>query len=404
MKDAIKLFPLFLFYVVIIILLHSDTLQFDESGYVHFAGNLTHGFYADKQDINLWWGPGYPIILMPFVAINSPVILMRLVNAVFLFCAVLYFYRTLCKYIDGNHLLLFSYLFGLYPPNIILSYCLLTESFSLFLASGFVYYFTDTISKSAASMRRTIYCSSFLAMLALTKVIFGYVLVVALICLFAAYLLYRTYAYKRSLIIAAFALMMCSPYLIYTYSVSGKIFYWGNSGGMSLYWMSTPYAKEYGDWKAEEAFDSNPSLWNHHHEFFDSLKGLNKVEADAKFKDKAIDNIAKKPSKFAINVLCNLGRIFFSYPFSYAEQIPTTYFYLFPNMFICVFLLIILVLLFTRKVTMPVELFMLLAFTFIYLAESSLLSAYSRMFNVTLPVIGLIIIYTIYHYVNRVKC
>ena len=42
-------------------------------------------------------------------------------------------------------------------------------------------------------------------------------------------------------LVYALALVWCLPYLAHTYSLTGRWFYWGSSGGMSLYWMSTPY-------------------------------------------------------------------------------------------------------------------------------------------------------------------
>ena len=44
------------------------------------------------------------------------------------------------------------------------------------------------------------------------------------------------------------AFVVLSPYALYTWRLTGRVFYWANSGGTTLYWMSTPFEGEYGDW------------------------------------------------------------------------------------------------------------------------------------------------------------
>ena len=41
---------------------------------------------------------------------------------------------------------------------------------------------------------------------------------------------------------------MTIPYQVYTYSKTGQILFFSNVSGETLYWMSTPYAGEMGDW------------------------------------------------------------------------------------------------------------------------------------------------------------
>src|SRR5207248_7142578 len=76
----------------------NPTLYGDEAGYLHLAQNLVHGHYltgrnneitGGPQYPNLWFGPGLPLVLAPFVALHIPVSLIRLLGPVFLFLAVL---------------------------------------------------------------------------------------------------------------------------------------------------------------------------------------------------------------------------------------------------------------------------------------------------------------------------
>ena len=41
-----------------------------------------------------------------------------------------------------------------------------------------------------------------------------------------------------------------------------------SSGGMSLYWMSTPYRDELGDWRSEDAVFNNQLFAKHHGELW----------------------------------------------------------------------------------------------------------------------------------------
>lgn len=387
MRNVLRLSPLLLVYVAAIILIPVSPLWNDEAGYLRFAENLIHGFYADKVDMNLWWGPGYPIVLMPFVALDLPVFALRLLNAFFLFGAAIYFYYTLCNYIDDNYAILFTILFGLYPPSILFAPAIMTESYALFLMCGFIFHVTRGISKDANSLQNIMLAGTYIGLLALTKVIFGYVLLAGLAVFVVVYALNKRPEYKRTCVVLSIALTVCLPYLTYTYSLTGKLFYWGNSGGMSLYWMSTPYNEEYGDWHYIPDVYSNSALLANHHEFLDTLNGLNKVELDERFKAKAIEQITRHPLKFGFNVLCNIGRMFFSYPYSYTSQKPSTFFFMLPNMLVFSSILICVFLIVARKIRIPMEFGILWGICSLYLIGTSFLSAYPRMLILSFPII-----------------
>src|SRR2546426_604258 len=87
-----KFLPLLAFYLVIVLVFAQDGFQGDEGRYVKFASNLTQGYYADAVYF-LWNGPGYPLLLTPFMALGCSWLLVKLLNAFFLFGGLLYFYR-----------------------------------------------------------------------------------------------------------------------------------------------------------------------------------------------------------------------------------------------------------------------------------------------------------------------
>jgi hypothetical protein len=180
--------------------------------------------------------------------------------------------------------------------------------------------------------------------------------------------------------------MWCIPYLLYTYSATGKIFYWGTSGGMSLYWMSTHYENEWGSWKSSDAVEEYAELAPHR-QFFGRISSLSEVEKDSEFKKQAILNITNRPRDYLINWMANVGRMLFSYPFSFGRDRLTTYFYLVPNMFLAVFFLLGIYPGILRRKAIPYEIYALLYFGVIAFGGTSFLSAYDRQFRPLVPIV-----------------
>ena len=72
-KKAFLLLPLLIFYVSVSLIVAEDNLEgADQIRYVRYAENLTSGYYAPKDTLLLWNGPGYPILLTPFVWARIP--------------------------------------------------------------------------------------------------------------------------------------------------------------------------------------------------------------------------------------------------------------------------------------------------------------------------------------------
>ena len=243
-----------------------------------------------------------------------------------------------------------------------------------------------------------IFAGFILGFLTLTKIIFGYVLLIGIV-FFIVLLLFKKYrgSAVKSVYILAVALLTTMPYLIYTYQLTGKFFYWGNSGGMSLYWMSSPYQYEYGDWQLPElhsfvnqAYPSaeGDSILKANH--IDEMTGILKytgVEQDEMFKRAALKNIKSHPKKYLRNCFYNVSRMLFNFPYSYTYQNPPTiYNILLGSLMLwgCILCMVPTVLNW-GKIIYPLK-FMLLI-VFIYMALTMLVSAYSRQFDVIAPVI-----------------
>ncbi len=386
-RDMKQFSPLLLLYIAVVLIAGSNSLWADESHYVMFATNLSHGYYSPVDNINLWYGPGYPVILVPFVILNLPWIAAKLLNPLFLFMAVVYFCRTLRLYMQDRHALLFSYALGLYYPFLRYIYYLMTETFAVFLVCGFMFHFCKLYHDNKRPRLHLLSASFYLGYLALTKVFFGYVIMTGLLLFLFVYLRKKRSTSGKSPAVYLLALIFCMPYLFYTYSLTGKIFYWGDSGGMSMYWMSTPYENELGDWQWMGSMREHPDVYKDQMEFDRKLSKLPPVQRDEAYKKQAVKNITGHPMKYFKNWLANIGRLLFNYPYSYTSQGLSTYFYIIPNMFLVVFCISGIYPAYLRWRLIPHEIYELIIFGLIAFGGSSLLSAYNRQFWPLVPVV-----------------
>jgi hypothetical protein len=318
-------------------------------------------------------------------------------NAVYQYFALIFLYKALNLVTNHKMALLFTLPLAIYPDALSILPILYTEAFTCLLVSSFIY--SLTLCYTRGSIKYGIVAGLVLGYLTLTKIIFGYVLLLGLISCLVLLCFKKNRPYHLmsvKILLIAFAVTM--PYLCYTYHLTGKAFYWGNSGGMSLYWMSSPYDNEYGDWKLPELSNNQyPMLFkspegaamlkkNHSNEIKYILKH-EAVEQDALFKQAAIRNIANHPFKFIENYYYNCSRMLFNFPYSYSYQDGA----IVGNIIRGSLLLwssligIAVTLLNLKRVIYPVKLLLLL--TGIYLALSGALSAYPRQLDVMVPVL-----------------
>jgi hypothetical protein len=126
----------------------------------------------------------------------------------------------------------------------------------------------------------------------------------------------RTQTARRWTAICAVGMLACAPWLAYTYAITGHPFYWGNSGGISLYWMSSPSPSQLGEWHASHTVYADPALAGYR-PFFHHLSTLGPLRADLKLQHVAVVQALGHPAKYALNLLANVGRMFFGFPFSF---------------------------------------------------------------------------------------
>ena len=392
--------PFLLLFVALVLKLHSDEMIGDEGGYMQFAQNILQGFYSPPApDIDLWWGPGYPILLTPFIAMGLPLVFITLTNAVLQYLSIVMLFKAISQLVDFSKAMAFSLLCGFCYSIYPFMARILTETFSSFLITLFIYF---TIKAFKEGTKKHLYLAGFtLGYLALTKVMFGYVMLFLLLWSLLMWLKNtKVIEYRKSIVIILVGFLTASPYLIYTYKLTDRFFYWGNSGGMSLYWMSNPNDYEYGNWD-NETFDSLKDLGGgntkllkqNHQEDFEYILQFKGVEKDDAYKKVAIQNIKSHPKKYIKNIYANISRMIFGFPYHYARQTPLIKVWYFAILFSLTLYSIVLTIINWKKLVYSLR--FVLVFTSIYLGGSTLLSAYNRQLIIIVPALLLWIAYIV---------
>ncbi len=414
--------PFLLVDMFIVFKFRSFSLAADGPRYITFAQHLLNGYYSPPPPaIDLWNGPGYPIVLIPFVWLKLPVIYITLLNALFHYASMVLLYKTIFRLSSTRFAILFGLLWAFYLVAYEQLPYVATEPFVMFLFTFISYSLVLFIQEE--NRFAGVLCGVSMGWLALVKVIFGYVIIVLiLIYIFQLIVKTRRRFYLHIFLISLLALFVNLPYLIYTHQLTGKLFYWGNSGGMSLYWMSTPYANEFGDWQPPDLnyllkapadahpFKGNDSnnvkyqafqeLVDNHQLDYNEFNNKTGVARDEAYKRKAIENIKRNPGKFIRNCISNFGRLIFNVPYTWKFQDPTMLVRIVFNSVLFTFILITSFITLLRwKKIMPVIKFLII-FLLIYLVASLIVSAYSRMFYVIVPVIFIWMAYVFYNFIN----
>ena len=395
-------FPFLIAFVCWALISPTNGFSGDEARYLEYAHNLLNGFYSPPApNIELINGPGYPIFLLPFVALGLPLITITICNAFMYYISIVVLHKALLMIVSQRTTLIFSLFWGLYYIAYQGIPFIHTETLTYLLVVMVIHCLIKSFQQNGtkASVISIIWCGFFMGYLVLTKMIFGHVLIILIIGTVILRLIYRNdINIKRLLIILAIALGTTSPYLIYTYRITGKLFYWGN-GNDSLYWMTATAPNEYGSWFPNplEDYDSvyltyyipgtGDSLIKYHREDLEDIKQYTGIDKDDAYFRHAIENIKDHPSKFVENYIYNVGRFIFQYPFSYGMHRPKVLI-VFPIQGILLTLVLIslvITLMNWRRVPFPIK--FLLFMTLLYCAGSTVVTAYLRMFTVIVPIL-----------------
>jgi 4-amino-4-deoxy-L-arabinose transferase-like glycosyltransferase len=391
--ELARLLPLLAVYVAAMLLFpeHPD----DEASYLTLAERLAHGTYvagdddalldADPSSPDLWFGPGLPAVLAPLVAVDAPVEVVRLVGPVALFGAILCFYVLVRERWGRRTALVASYGLGLYPPFWALLPNVHSEPLAiLFLAAALL-----ALSQllRAPGRARLVGAGAALAALALTRPAYGWVLTIVLVVLLVRLAARRTAAVGWPALALALALALCVPWLAYTAARTGRPLVWASSGSLSLYWMSSPYEGDSGDWRQADDVFTDERLAPHR-AFFDGLHGLTLAEQNAEIEQEALRNIRDHPDAYAGNVAANVSRLLVNAPYSDSRWRPNDLFYAVPGVFVAGAVVLCLIVLPPRRRRLPPETLVFALVGGAATAVHVLVSAYPRMLTVLVPIVA----------------
>ncbi|MCB0651083.1 MAG: hypothetical protein KDC85_07385 [Saprospiraceae bacterium] len=389
MKDLLKFFPLLLLYFFLVLTRGQSALFGDEIRYFAYAENLTQGFYTTPDNPNLINGPGYPLYLAAFVALNLPPLAPKMVSAVLFFFAIIFFYKSLLFYLPKRGATLFAYALGLYWPMLIRLQWNNTEPLALFLLCGFIYFIIKMTRSPKNKIIHIILAAMMVGYLALTRDIFSYVILVTLILSLIYYLITKNKPGLKWALSMGLGFLFVLPYLVYTHSLTGRHFYFSSNGGEQLYWMSSSLPGEFG------SFISIDSIYERrghevdsvHVQFIDSIFQLPYVERNDALIARAKENILENPKGYLKNIIANILRLVGHGPSSFEYQVWATYKYLFTHFLLLAPFLLSLFPAWIHRKSIPPEIFFLSLFILIYLGGSILVAAISRYFVLTIPFI-----------------
>jgi hypothetical protein len=412
--------PFLLLYIILALVFPTDGLSGDEGRYLIYAHYMITGSLPINEvniDI-LGNGPGYSIILIPFVALRAPLICITILNCLLYYFSIILLFKTLIKFVSLKKSFLLCLFWACYYNLYENMISILPETFTAFLTCLLIFFLVkafsvQNLSKPVSYINKYLIISGIIiGFIELTKPIFGYVLVVMLFGLVLLAIVRRKNPnYYKGLVMCFTALAFTAPYLIYTYNITGKFYYWSTFGGNNLYWMTTPFTGEYGNWmpdpapvtdstannyhynklekfkrsETDDLFLSEYNTYIKHKKDFDSIYKYTGVKRDELYKKISIKNIKMYPAKFIENCISNTGRIFFNYPYSYNFQTPKTLLRFPLNGVIVVLMLFCAIPTFTNWEKIDFAIKFMLLFGLIYLAGSIVASAETRMFTIVAP-------------------
>jgi 4-amino-4-deoxy-L-arabinose transferase-like glycosyltransferase len=395
--NALRLSPLLVVYLAFTLVFKSVSGGLgDEPSYLDYANNLWHGFYAEQDSLDpthwLWHGPGLPALLAPAVGIGLPIEAIRVLSGpIPLFLAVLVFHRTALMYVSAPMALVAAYALGLYPPVLLLGNVSVEPLTALFAAIG-IYQSIHWLREG--ERRRLALGGLAFAGMALCRVEYGWVLTAALLLALALLLSPRARPLaRRSAAVAGLALLACVPWLVYTATLTDRPFVWGNSGGLSIYWMSSPPEAARGDWHNVPDVYEDDRLASHR-PYFDELAKTDPIDRDAELQSDSLDRIRDNPGRYLKNVGYNVSRMVLGSPYSFESVRPAPQ-YALPNLVALAFVAWGLLLLLRRRVPRPPELWPLCALILLGVAIHVPVSAYPRFLHPLMPGIVLFVVMTV---------
>ena len=371
-------------YVLLVLHYYEDGLRGDEIRYISYAKNLINGFYSPPApNFNLWSGPGYPLVLVPFVALGFGHFQLVILNVLFLFGSLYFTYKSVRLFVNDKLATYITLFQGLYFPISKHIYFVHTECLVWLLVSIICYLLAKMVLAKKASIGSGMLLSVLLAFLTMVKVVFGYVLIGMTVLLAIRVFCVKRKVYAlRPVGVVSLAFVLCIPWLMYTYSITGRTMLWTNCSSLSLYTMSTSNEGEYGDWLHPNVLVEHPE----HKEFINETMTKTPLEQFDLYQSQAIKNIKEDKLGYLKNWVFNISRMLTEYPTNKRMDVGLAPLKsLIPLLLLLPMLIYFMFVHLKRRNDVAPEITMALVFVMAYLFGSSLVSAMERMFFITIP-------------------
>ncbi len=326
-----------LFFTALTLAIMPRTLVGDETRYLWYAENLTKGYYVSDDRPDFCNGPGYPVVMMPFVVVDAPIWTLRLLNVAFQVGAFLLFLDLLTRLgLRRRWCYMGSLALVLNPILLRYSGQLCTEMLAVFLCTGFLWSLEKGLRDRSYSWKWLVIAGVWFFGLTMVRVLFGYVATALLVMLALLWIAKRAWA-PRPLVQAmavplALTLLLSVPWLSYTFAHTGKVFCWSTNGSELLYWISGTEEGHLGSWLGPEDLEGRPGAAENHREFIMAIEELPFSEQADVWTAAALENIRSDPRALARNLAANVSRILFSFPRSYYLENLKTLLWVVPGM------------------------------------------------------------------------
>jgi hypothetical protein len=407
---AVRLAPMMswqmLFFALLFLGLTTVTLanqhqQSDEGSYLIHAHHLAGASYTSRGNPDLWFGPGLPLLLAPLVRIHAGLEVMRiLLGPLVLWAAVFLFHQLLRLRLSSRAAWVGTGALAGYLPFYVLLPSLHSEVLAVLLVVIYMYALTRYLAEQRT--RFLLLAGGSLGYLALTRVVFGWIVAATLVASLVWWLLRRDHGSRGQASACVLALALCIPWLSYTYSLSHQVFYWGSSGGQSLYWMAAPYPGHLGDWQSANEALTDPSLAADRAEF-QKVNRLSQIHADRVLRRDAIRLIKAHPRTYLSHVAANLSRLWLNTPYSFTPQKLSTIFYVIPNALLLFGLTLSAAVLWARQRTLAPEVVAFAFFLALGIILQAPLAAYTRMLAPLVPLIIWLTVFAAFRYLRLVE-
>lgn len=374
----------------------------DGPGYWRSSDAIFKMQYITEGQSETHFNIGYPLVITALRTLGLKEFGVVVFNFVLHFSSIYLLFLTQRKLKIAKKIIILTVLsYALYFPLYQTLPQIMSEALTAFLFSGIAYLLV--VSLQTKKNLNIVLLAVFVTLLMLTRALAPYAILAT--TFIAVFLKFKNAKYKSVLISIVLSFIFCTPYLIYNFNKTGNIFYWTSQGGSAIYYMTSPYKTDLGDWLgnldtkdiSRKQYDNDAqnrrlNKINNHANTIRIVEPLDVFQEDKVLKKMAFENLKRHPLKYCMNWINNVNRMFFGTPFSYATQHPLAALRIWPNAIVYVSLLLCFVTFLFYNIRKNSQIFILLGFLVIsYIGLSSLVTSMPRYIYTLTPVVFVLI-------------